>query len=48
MRMHAQSAAIENGFVHIPETAPGLAQYLHELAVFPTNSRKNSRCSDGV
>jgi hypothetical protein len=23
---------IENGFVHIPETAPWLAEYLHEVA----------------
>jgi hypothetical protein len=38
MRMHAQTAAIENGFVHIPETAPWLADYLHELTVFPTAS----------
>jgi len=28
--MHAQTAMIENGFVHIPETAPWLAEYLHE------------------
>jgi predicted phage terminase large subunit-like protein len=35
MRMHAQTAAIENGFVHLPQTAPWLAEYLHELAVFP-------------
>jgi hypothetical protein len=35
MRMHAQTAMIENGFVHLPETAPWLAQYLHELTVFP-------------
>ena len=35
MRMHAQTAVIENGFVHLPETAPWLAEYLHELAVFP-------------
>jgi predicted phage terminase large subunit-like protein len=35
MRMHAQTAVIENGFVHIPEDAPWLAEYLHELAVFP-------------
>jgi predicted phage terminase large subunit-like protein len=35
MRMHAQTAMIENGFVHIPETAPWLAEYLHELTVFP-------------
>jgi predicted phage terminase large subunit-like protein len=35
MRMHAQTAIIENGFVHIPETAPWVAEYLHELTVFP-------------
>jgi predicted phage terminase large subunit-like protein len=35
MRMHAQTAMIENGFVHIPETAPWLAEFLHELTVFP-------------
>jgi hypothetical protein len=29
---HAQTAVIENGFVHIPETAPWLAEYLHEVA----------------
>ena len=26
---------IENGFVHIPETAPWLGEYLHEITVFP-------------
>ena len=35
MRMHAQTAVIENGFVYIPETAPWLAAYLHELTTFP-------------
>jgi hypothetical protein len=35
MRMHAQTAIIENGFVYIPETAPWLAEYLHEMTVFP-------------
>ena len=35
MRMHAQTALIENGFVLIPETAPWLAEYLRELTVFP-------------
>ena len=29
------AALIENGFVHLPETAPWLGEYLHELAVFP-------------
>jgi predicted phage terminase large subunit-like protein len=36
MRMHAQTATIENGFVHLPQTAPWLAEYLHELALFPS------------
>src|ERR1700739_1051033 len=35
MRLHAQTAVIENGFVHIPEAAPWLAEYLHQLTVFP-------------
>ena len=35
MRMHAQTAMIENGFVHVPDTAPWLAPYLHELTIFP-------------
>jgi predicted phage terminase large subunit-like protein len=35
MRLHAQTATIENGFVHIPEAAPWLAEYLHEMTVFP-------------
>ena len=35
MRLHAQTAIIENGFVHIPETAPLLAEYFHEISVFP-------------
>jgi predicted phage terminase large subunit-like protein len=43
MRMHAQTAAIENGFVHLPQAAPWLAEYLHELSVFP-----NGRFDDQV
>ena len=35
MRMHAQTAMIENGFVYIPEAAPWLDGYLHEMTVFP-------------
>jgi predicted phage terminase large subunit-like protein len=35
MRMHAQTAMIENGFVYIPETAAWVAEYLHEMTVFP-------------
>ena len=35
MRLHAQTAMIENGFVHLPEAAPWLAPYLAELTTFP-------------
>src|ERR1700730_3866974 len=35
MRLHAQTTLIESGFVRIPENAPWLAEYLHELTVFP-------------
>ena len=35
MRVHAQTAAIENGFVLLPTEAPWLADYLAELTVFP-------------
>ena len=31
MRMHAQTATIENGFVYLPAETPWLAEYLHEL-----------------
>ena len=35
MRLHAQTAAIENGFVHVPQAAPWLADYVGELILFP-------------
>ncbi len=35
MRLHAQTAAIENGFVYLPREAHWLAEYLHELMTFP-------------
>ena len=35
MRLHAQTAVIENGFVWLPDAAPWLADYLAELATFP-------------
>jgi hypothetical protein len=34
MRMHAQTAVIENSFVHLPKEATSLAEYLHELTAF--------------
>ena len=33
--MHAQTAMIENGFVHLPKEASRLPEYLHELTAFP-------------
>src|ERR1700730_7781909 len=33
--MHAQTAMIENGFVHLPKDAGWRAEYLHELTIFP-------------
>jgi hypothetical protein len=35
MRPHAETAMIQNGFVYIPETAAWLAEYFHEITVFP-------------
>ena len=35
MRMDAQTAMIETGFVHLPREAHWLDDYLHELAAFP-------------
>jgi predicted phage terminase large subunit-like protein len=43
MRMHAQTAMIENGFVHLPDATPWLALYLDDLTVFP-----NGRHDDQV
>ncbi|CAA9247624.1 MAG: Phage terminase, large subunit [uncultured Chloroflexia bacterium] len=35
MRLHAQTAMIENGFVHLPQEALWLDSYIHELLIFP-------------
>jgi hypothetical protein len=35
IRMHAQTAMIDNGFVYLPKEAAWLAAYLHELTAFP-------------
>jgi len=42
MRMHSQTALIENGSVHIPQAAPWLAKFLHEMATFP-NGKNNDQ-----
>ncbi len=43
MRMHSQSAIIENGAVFLPEHAPWLPAFLHEMSYFP-----NGRHDDQV
>jgi predicted phage terminase large subunit-like protein len=43
MRLHAQTATIENGFVHLPASAPWLSDYLAEFVLFP-----NARHDDQV
>jgi predicted phage terminase large subunit-like protein len=43
MRMHSVTSTIENGFVHIPDQASWLAEYLHEISIFP-----NGRFDDQV
>ena len=35
MRLYAQTATIENGFVCLPREASWLAEYVHELTTFP-------------
>lgn len=35
MRMHAQTAVIENGFVYLPKEARWLADYVNEVTTFP-------------
>lgn len=35
LRLHAQAAMIENGFVYLPDTAAWLAEYHHEITTFP-------------
>jgi len=35
MRMHSVTSTIENGFVHLPDRAGWLGEYLHELTTFP-------------
>jgi len=43
MRMHAQTAMIENGFVYIPQDAPWLAEYLHEMIIFEYYRREDEK-----
>jgi len=46
MRMSTVTSTMENGFVHLPDKAPWLADFLHELAHFPHG--KNDDQADSV
>ena len=35
MRLHTVTSTIENGFTHLPDKAPWLGEYLHEITSFP-------------
>jgi len=35
MRLHSVCSTIENGFVYLPEKAPWLQEFLHEITTFP-------------
>jgi predicted phage terminase large subunit-like protein len=35
MRMHSVTSTMENGFVYLPEKAAWVAEYVHEMVVFP-------------
>ena len=35
MRMHSVTSTMENAFVHLPDKAAWLGEYLHELTSFP-------------
>ncbi len=35
MRMNSVTSTIENGFIHLPDKAAWLGEYLHELTTFP-------------
>jgi predicted phage terminase large subunit-like protein len=35
MRLHSTTSTIENGFVYLPEKAPWLREFVHEVVTFP-------------
>jgi predicted phage terminase large subunit-like protein len=47
MRMHAQTAKIEGGFVLLPKEAPWLDAYVHELVSFP-NAKNDDQVDSTV
>ena len=42
MRMHSVTSTIENGFVHLPDKACWLEEYIHELIIFPKAKKRRS------
>src|SRR5262249_22683156 len=47
MRLHAQTAKIEGGFVRFPKEAPWLDAYIHELVSFP-NAKNDDQVDSTV
>ena len=47
MRLHAQTAEIEGGFVLFPKEAPWLDTYIHELVSFP-NAKNDDQVDSTV
>jgi predicted phage terminase large subunit-like protein len=43
MRLHSVTSMIENGFVHLPDQAEWLAEYVHEMISFP-KGKFNDQC----
>jgi predicted phage terminase large subunit-like protein len=43
MRMHSATGTIEGGFVYLPDEAPWLAEFKHELETFP-NGKFDDQC----
>ena len=43
MRLHSVTSTIENGFVHLPDKAEWLAEYIHEITSFP-NGKFDDQC----
>lgn len=41
MRLHAQTAVIENGFVHVPSRAGWLADFMDEITNFPASKHSD-------
>ena len=44
--LHAETAMIENGFVHLPKESGWLSEYLHELSVFPKGKHDDHHNAD--